>query len=418
MIVTPALALRVAILGGIALVLFAIIFFRLWYLQVLSGDRYLAEANDNRVRQVKVEAPRGEIVDRNGTVLVDNRTALAVQVMPDELPDDAARRNRETRRLAAVLETRPGTLRKEDRSRHQAAAVQPRHAQDRRLARHGLLSPGEPDPLPGGRGRAHLPAQVPAQDDRRASVRNARRGDREAAEGVALQRRPARRPRRPVGDRIRVRPLPARAKRRLAHSGRRARAPEGRALGPRSAAAASSCGSRSTTACRRWARTRSRASASQAAFVAMDPRSGEVLGLGSNPSFDPNVFAKGIPAGRLQAPAGSEQRRAARRPGDPGPLSDGIDLQADHRDRRAPVGPAHAFDGSVRRRVAERRRDLVQERGRCDLRRARAAARASGLLRRVLLSRRAHGRPARRRHHPEVGAPSRHRSSDRNRPPR
>ena len=66
MVVTPQLALRVAILGGIALVLFAIVFFRLWYLQVLSGDHYLAEANDNRVREVKVEAPRGKIVDRNG----------------------------------------------------------------------------------------------------------------------------------------------------------------------------------------------------------------------------------------------------------------------------------------------------------------------------------------------------------------
>jgi penicillin-binding protein 2 len=32
------------------------------------------------------------------------------------------------------------------------------------------------------------------------------------------------------------------------------------------------------------------------AFVAMDPRSGEVLGLGSNPSYDPNVFAKGVRA--------------------------------------------------------------------------------------------------------------------------
>ena len=79
--ITPQLALRVAILGGIALVMFAIVFFRLWYLQVLSGDRYLAEAKDNRVRELKVEAPRGKIVDRNGTVLVDNRTALAVQVI-------------------------------------------------------------------------------------------------------------------------------------------------------------------------------------------------------------------------------------------------------------------------------------------------------------------------------------------------
>src|SRR5438445_7040159 len=103
MVVTPQLALRIAILGGIALVLFAIIFFRLWYLQVLSGDKYLAEANDNRVRQVKVEAPRGQIVDRNGTVLVDNRTALAVQVMPDRLAKDGAPRVRETRRLADVI---------------------------------------------------------------------------------------------------------------------------------------------------------------------------------------------------------------------------------------------------------------------------------------------------------------------------
>src|SRR3954462_8275371 len=112
MIVTPSLALRVAILGGIALVLFAIIFFRLWYLQVLSGDKYLAEANDNRVRAVKVEAPRREIVDRNGTVLVDNRTALAVQGMPDRLPQRPRRHARETRRLAEVLGTRPGKLRR------------------------------------------------------------------------------------------------------------------------------------------------------------------------------------------------------------------------------------------------------------------------------------------------------------------
>src|SRR4051794_41091415 len=95
LVVTPHLALRVAILGGIALVLFAVVFFRLWYLQILSGDRYLAEANDNRVREIKVEAPRGKIVDRNGTVLVDNRTALSVQVSPERLPANAAKRRRE-----------------------------------------------------------------------------------------------------------------------------------------------------------------------------------------------------------------------------------------------------------------------------------------------------------------------------------
>ncbi|HET8743864.1 MAG TPA: hypothetical protein VFM41_14695, partial [Gaiella sp.] len=35
---TPGLALRVAILGALALAIFAVLFFRLWSLQVLSGD--------------------------------------------------------------------------------------------------------------------------------------------------------------------------------------------------------------------------------------------------------------------------------------------------------------------------------------------------------------------------------------------
>lgn len=85
--ITPQLALRVAIFGGVALVLFAVIFFRLWYLQVLSGDSYLAEANNNRVRELRIQAPRGEIVDRNGRVLVTNRRAIVVTIEPGTLPD-------------------------------------------------------------------------------------------------------------------------------------------------------------------------------------------------------------------------------------------------------------------------------------------------------------------------------------------
>lgn len=72
--------LRIAALGVFALCLFAIVFFRLWFLQVLSGDQYLAEANQNRVRDVRVEAPRGDILDRNGNLLVDNRSSWQVRV--------------------------------------------------------------------------------------------------------------------------------------------------------------------------------------------------------------------------------------------------------------------------------------------------------------------------------------------------
>ncbi len=86
--ITPQLALRVAILGGIALTLFAVVFFRLWFLQVLSGDQYLVEARENRTRDVRIQAPRGEIVDRSGEVLVTNRQAVVVQLEPQALPEE------------------------------------------------------------------------------------------------------------------------------------------------------------------------------------------------------------------------------------------------------------------------------------------------------------------------------------------
>ncbi|HEX8745502.1 MAG TPA: penicillin-binding protein 2 [Thermoleophilaceae bacterium] len=100
---SPQLAVRVAIIGGVALILFGVVFFRLWYLQVLSGDQYRAEANNNRVREITVQAPRGRIVDRNGRVLVDNRIAFAVTLSPDKLPDDRHGKKKLYSRLAEVL---------------------------------------------------------------------------------------------------------------------------------------------------------------------------------------------------------------------------------------------------------------------------------------------------------------------------
>ncbi len=83
---TPQLALRVAIIGGIALTLFAVIFFRLWYLQVLSGQSYAKAASSNFIRHVDVPAQRGEILDRYGNVLVDSRGSLNVVLSPPDLP--------------------------------------------------------------------------------------------------------------------------------------------------------------------------------------------------------------------------------------------------------------------------------------------------------------------------------------------
>ena len=109
---TPQLAFRVAIIGGIALVAFAVIFFRLWYLQVLSGDKYVAEAQNNQLRKIKVQAPRGEIVDREGRVLVRNRVGLAVKITPDKFPEDERERHGLYRRLGRLLDMRPGRIEK------------------------------------------------------------------------------------------------------------------------------------------------------------------------------------------------------------------------------------------------------------------------------------------------------------------
>src|ERR687896_774835 len=84
--ITPQLAVRVAVLRGQALVLSAIVFFRLWFLQVLTGEEYVSQARDNRVRKVKIEAPRGNIADRNGQSLVETKEAAVVQLMPNDLP--------------------------------------------------------------------------------------------------------------------------------------------------------------------------------------------------------------------------------------------------------------------------------------------------------------------------------------------
>jgi penicillin-binding protein 2 len=109
---TSPLALRVSILTGIAIAIFSVLFLRLWYVQVLSGDKYRDAANDNRIREIRVQAPRGDILDRNGKVLVANQTQLAVQVTPQDLPAPGPERARELHQLAKVTGMAPKAVRR------------------------------------------------------------------------------------------------------------------------------------------------------------------------------------------------------------------------------------------------------------------------------------------------------------------
>jgi penicillin-binding protein 2 len=99
---TPQLAMRVAILGFVALGVFAVLFLRVWALQVLSGSNYLKEAKNNRVRTIMIDAPRGEILDSKGHELVGNVAGTSLEVWPADLPKNKRARVKELTALSVV----------------------------------------------------------------------------------------------------------------------------------------------------------------------------------------------------------------------------------------------------------------------------------------------------------------------------
>jgi len=90
---SPRIVTRVGLLSATLLIVFAALFLRLWALQVLSGTKYVDQAQANSFRAVPVLAPRGWILDRDGHPLVNNRQATAVQVWPSDLPKSRDRKS-------------------------------------------------------------------------------------------------------------------------------------------------------------------------------------------------------------------------------------------------------------------------------------------------------------------------------------
>jgi penicillin-binding protein 2 len=120
---TPQIALRLGILGAVVLFVFAVLFFRLWALQVLAGERYLVAAQNNQLRTIRIEAPRGPIYDYRGRKIVDNKVAMVVQVWPASL----ARHRRPSvfRRLSAVLQVPVAELQASFREQQRADPLKP-----------------------------------------------------------------------------------------------------------------------------------------------------------------------------------------------------------------------------------------------------------------------------------------------------
>lgn len=71
----------------IILAVFLVLAYGLWSLQVRKNDEYLTRAEQNRIRQVAVLAPRGKLLDRDGQVIVDNYPSFSALLLRDQMRD-------------------------------------------------------------------------------------------------------------------------------------------------------------------------------------------------------------------------------------------------------------------------------------------------------------------------------------------
>ena len=72
--------LRLVVVQALVFSLFATLFVRLYYLQVIGGESYQAQAADQSVRDIVVQPQRGLIVDSQGRPLVANRTSWVISI--------------------------------------------------------------------------------------------------------------------------------------------------------------------------------------------------------------------------------------------------------------------------------------------------------------------------------------------------
>jgi len=79
--------LRLQIIYYIAIVIFAALIARLWYLQVINSSGFAERAQANRIRVIPIPAPRGTIYDRNGKVLATSKSSYNIVLSRKDVKD-------------------------------------------------------------------------------------------------------------------------------------------------------------------------------------------------------------------------------------------------------------------------------------------------------------------------------------------
>ncbi len=96
--------IRILSFAGVIGLVFLIFIFRLFSIQIINGDTWVAQALENRLREISLAPTRGVIFDRNGIVLARNVASYNVVVTAANLPDDEGSIQNIIRSLAEYID--------------------------------------------------------------------------------------------------------------------------------------------------------------------------------------------------------------------------------------------------------------------------------------------------------------------------
>ncbi|HVM95672.1 MAG TPA: penicillin-binding transpeptidase domain-containing protein, partial [Candidatus Acidoferrales bacterium] len=271
-------ALAIALFGFMGLLL------RLWQLQIMQGEEMRLSSENNRIRLHRVQATRGTVVDRYGRVLIDSRPSFDAVLVPEDSPNlDATLEN-----LAQFLSQGSSDLHamlkssarapfqevpvKRDLSFEEVAAIE-----THQLDLPGLslqITPRRSYPLEGT--LAHLLGYVgeAAPDDLRRDPRY-RMGDMVGKTGLEKRWEPY------------LRGVNGGQQVEVDSVGRRLRVLREVEEVPGDIV-------KLTIDLELQQQTTAALGDRDGSVVALDPNTGEVLAYVNHPSFDPNVFARGV----------------------------------------------------------------------------------------------------------------------------
>lgn len=86
------LAPKAALLNIFGFAIFSLLLIKAWYLQVQTGTEYYSKSQANSIRIVEVIPSRGLIYANNNDIIVDNRPAFSLAILPVEISDSTLKK--------------------------------------------------------------------------------------------------------------------------------------------------------------------------------------------------------------------------------------------------------------------------------------------------------------------------------------